>query len=1690
MHFNVRKLLLAACIALFNIYYTTSFAIKPLILFPAKCKVPEVFTAPTSTSDNIGSTGFYALCPYSGTNTDTSMGSGSTTLQTIGPTETFATCYAQHIAVLDNAVYYPCYNGGAAITLVQYFPITGVKTNLAAPATCLSVINTVLDATNSILYVVCKTIAMHDPAYVTGTGNVEIYSVDLTTYTGWSAVIRSYANCPQTITRTSLLIDVTPQGLYTSCSYVGAGTDPNGVHKTSDGTVIVPGNVCLNPTAMVYGNSALYIACNNDLGLIRYTFATSSYTVVHDRSVYTFYKLIASPSTVFGASWTLTYSTATILEITTTGTHVLSTEDCIGEPKAMTYQARRLLVSCADYGTVLLRGYTATQYSMTGLTNGAIRTGMASDGTMRSAYTLAGQYTIFATLTGPTKSSSTITNAICQNSAPLSIRNGELFLSCFDNGANIPKRYLTSLNTVATAAECTNPTNSFVDANNVIHILCTSTIIVVAADNTVTIFVTPSLVNFAYRSATEYYVMYLDTGKHKVAVMDSATQALSQITTGLACSGFPRMADSSIANMVYYSCKDTTNPGIYRSFSGFEGIVQACASPGDIIIRKEVLTPTAFVEDRIYFICDNNVYINRGPAQSFVTIASCPSTFGKASLTYSDSLIMFACGAYTTVIGESYKCPIGRYWKDNNCDECSLGKYSDFNTAVRTCVACTAGKVASLLGSTACSTCTAGKYASADGTSCLSCSLGQFSNAGDASCTNCVAGKFAATEASGSCATCSDGKYASASFSTCVECSAGSYSTPADVTKCTLCVPGKYSLAGGQSYCNDCAAGYWCNGGSRILCSSVDTFCPANAPGPVVTPAGYYSTGCTGNSCTSNTQCPIDSYCVGGIRAPCSSGFIAIAGQASCTACSFGKYATIGACTDCLPGTYQNITAKTFCTTCANGTVTSSAGKSECETCSIGKFSSSNRTQCIECSPGKYQNLQGQTFCFNCALGYVSNSTSSVCVACPAGRYMISNNTCIACQNRTFQSLEAQTYCFDCTRATGIGNLVCPNVTLNASIEEILGVDSRSSIRQIMVSLSDVTRTTSIASTVFDAATEVIALSCEKGEKYNFTTGSCDKCSIGTYNTGGIGCLASPIGTFTPEEGTGEPLLCPESDGVYCIEGRLHSKENYWISSDIPAKPRSGENILYTYGNVTIIVERCRDNMCVGNFLDENQCVEGREGVICGDCSFGYVLLNENCAPCSGSNGGLIISCFLLIVAYVFCVYYILKDERGVAPLAITMYFIQLGLTAISAEKRSFSAWFSIFNFSPHYIMQSCMFPIDSYEAAPLDMSIALLYFIALGLVYYVEKLVYAMNGWQHIQVKHLLRTYVFVYTSFYSQIVEVTVKYMICVEVDDERVLFWTPAIKCNDERYKGILAIAVILFTLFGLLCPILLFVVAARSGKSALFGGLRRTAQYFEFIVLFSRLMTSITTSIAFDDEDINSLIHTFINAVYFVVTTVLEPYESFLHNLIANTTAGILTVLGITSTFEGTLNNAWAIGSIISILYITPAILLFVYTFMERVPCIREKLRRFNFWLEHENDLTVIDQERDKQSSVEMSEPEKKKAVTESEEEEKKCKAYVAAPTTPSKVPDTSSQPGTPSTPESLDISQSSLSSSPITPTAELTPLRKHHHERITSVASVTLNPVEEKDEMSTIAETLTAPDESLTSTGIIVTIATE
>ncbi|MBR3930095.1 MAG: hypothetical protein IKJ62_00745, partial [Alphaproteobacteria bacterium] len=493
--------------------------------------------------------------------------------------------------------------------------------------------------------------------------------------------------------------------------------------------------------------------------------------------------------------------------------------------------------------------------------------------------------------------------------------------------------------------------------------------------------------------------------------------------------------------------------------------------------------------------------------------------------------------------------------------------------------------------------------------------------------TSCAAGYYKSGNSCPSCSGLGGGFYPNSIDGNTVGTSAcktnsitGKYVKSANATSATNCAPGTYKgehqvAYGSTSSCATCSAGYYCPEGasSQSACTGRTKYSAAGASACSTVSSGYYTTNCnsSGNVCTGQSQCTGTTYCSGGIKYDCPSGYTADTsnGKTAATQCkisvSGGKYLTTKNTTtteSCSAGYYKAAHTVAYgstssCSACSGRTKYSGTGASSCSTVSSGYYTDGCNSSGNACT--KQIQCTGATYCsggiqYNCPSGYTANTSSgktaaSQCtISVSGGKYLTTKNTTTtaSCSPGYYKAAHTVAYgstssCSACsgrTKYSGTGASACSDVTTGYYTT---GCNSSNN------------------ACTGQSACGSNAYYCSGGIRYSVTSGYYStggssttrtgqkQCTAGTYCSGGVS-YSCPAGRYGSSAGlTTDACSGSCKAGYYCPAGSTTSTAyecpDGYGKSDAGAASDADCYLTTTKGNYIATKNSATQTKCTAN---------------------------------------------------------------------------------------------------------------------------------------------------------------------------------------------------------------------------------------------------------------------------------------------------------------------------------------------------------------------------------------------------------------------------------------------------------------------------------------------------------------------------
>jgi len=1052
------------------------------------------------------------------------------------------------------------------------------------------------------------------------------------------------------------------------------------------------------------------------------------------------------------------------------------------------------------------------------------------------------------------------------------VNNDILYAACYNGGVIAITG--TSVVTIASSSQCPNPRGVFVDVNSgVVYATCFGTgggVIAINGTNVILTIASSSKCpdpHGVYADGSSGVVYATCERGGVIAINDTSVVTIASLTQ---CPYPQGLYKDVINGIVYVACADSgviaingtsvvtiasssqcpTPQNVHKDVSS--GVVYAaCLSGGVIAITG---TSVATIASSVLCPLPSNVYadVNSGVVHAscgrdsvieingtrVVTIASpsqCPIPFGVYK-DMSNGVVFAVCGSGGVIaITSSFRCIPGYYWHFGECVMCSLGYFRN----------------QSMLDQISCQPCLAGTVASKDGN--LNCEI------------------------------CAAGKYALSPLLDCVECPLGHYVSGVASISCQPCPGGVFGSSTGlsNSVCSGiCPSGYWCPPGSSsknsFLCP-IGAFCPAGSSSAIAISPGFFASEFVVNGIGAGAQklCLVGNACINGVILPCNDGsYQDQPGATNCKPCPAGLYGIFSQSglnsTSCsglcplgyyCPGSTANPIACPLTSYCPIGSARPQLIQSG--------FHLTSTYSIAICESGSYCRDGSVSMC---EPGYYCSSKSASPIPCSAGYFQSQFNSseCIPCLPGTYQSSTGQVSCESCPAhqiAPQPGSSLC---------SECSQFDSPSEDRS-----------------------RCIASDCPAGQ-YDNGDNQCILCEIGYYSSsrGATACLTCSLNTYNAQSGYFSCLSCDGISGVLCANGKAYIQPGWWGTLVETPLSRDLSNIspaivpLVDVRGYPCPIGYCSGTASLVTFNSSGEvCSINRDPMspLCGSCLPGFVEWRHSCVECEETNRPLLFGVVLLSLAFVLLHLVNTTSTRGLTK--IWFYFIQTVIFQLGSFD-SWLGWLSFVNFGPHEATGSlCITPLDPYTTLgsgaiiPIFFVAELFGILILHLIWHGIKCVFRPNisteensvecsnsqsrttgstsgdlsstsGRQLSRCDTLLISirsfpldqYISALLSLllhsYYKIAESTLRYLQCVSVGNNRVVFEYPSIDCDSTTYKQYLPLvyAFLILDVVGVPVCVLLFLLANRKEIRCILTRLTQTEAASQLAIVNDRLTPS--------------------------------------------------------------------------------------------------------------------------------------------------------------------------------------------------------------------------------------------------------
>jgi len=271
--------------------------------------------------------------------------------------------------------------------------------------------------------------------------------------------------------------------------------------------------------------------------------------------------------------------------------------------------------------------------------------------------------------------------------------------------------------------------------------------------------------------------------------------------------------------------------------------------------------------------------------------------------------------------------------------------------------------------------------------------------------------------------------------------------------------------------------------------------------------------------------------------------------------------------------------------------------------------------------------------------------------------------------------------------------------------------------------------------------------------------------------------------------------------------------------------------------------QACLPGFCVGSTsTGDQQCAEGRlqsaDNYLCGQCESHLFEWRETCIHCGPESAGWFILLLVVSLGSVFTLHLLSKSQHqkpdatgGNSPLAlssivrhfvpIVTYYLQVMVILVGPSEAAFG-WLRLLSFEVTEIPFSrCLLPLRGW--AKFDFSFGM-QFAPFGELLVIMLLHMAARG--AAMYRAYLRTVVMLAVILYTGITTTMLRSYICTSVADSYVLYFFPAISCQNGQWIGRLVPISLLVALYTVGFPALIVYMVKRRES-------QKHAHDFEFV-----------------------------------------------------------------------------------------------------------------------------------------------------------------------------------------------------------------------------------------------------------------
>jgi len=265
-----------------------------------------------------------------------------------------------------------------------------------------------------------------------------------------------------------------------------------------------------------------------------------------------------------------------------------------------------------------------------------------------------------------------------------------------------------------------------------------------------------------------------------------------------------------------------------------------------------------------------------------------------------------------------------------------------------------------------------------------------------------------------------------------------------------------------------------------------------------------------------------------------------------------------------------------------------------------------------------------------------------------------------------------------------------------------------------------------------------------------------------------------------------------------------------------------------------------------------------------------------------------------------------------------------LGIADISFETGSYS---------------SCLVPLDPYQyllfriLSPLVFFLFLLLTMGCAYVWSVRDKIsifcrcrFRMNtAIVPFNRFRYFRTFTALISFAYTSLTALAIRYLLCVDINGESILYYYPAVSCSNSQYNSSFAIAIVLiiFLAFGFPSTVIIVLTLAHRAKkleddhwlerwSFLLSCYKKSSYYWEMIALLRRMVMSIVMTTIFDSlKQAQALL--VLNFSVFALHVYNHPFKDNNMNIVESISLSLLLLISIVNLDSVSNGSGLSVGA---------------------------------------------------------------------------------------------------------------------------------------------------------------------------------